>query len=100
MATETLNDFFREKQSKSIAAGANTVDWGQRKRELVAHLEELYKTVEQYLAQSIREGSVSVSYSTKQITERMTQCPFPFPRSYSNTAGANSPRTPWAASLA
>ena len=67
MATQTLNDFFREKQSKSAATGANAIDWGQRKRELVEHLEELYKTVEQYLSQSIREGSVSVSYSPGDV---------------------------------
>ena len=70
MATETLNDFFREKQAKTAAAGATTaIDWGERKRGLIEHLDELYKTIEQYLAQSIRERSVSVSYATKQITE-------------------------------
>ena len=70
MATETLNDFFREKRAKSTAASANgAIDWGRRKRELVEHLDELYKTIEQYLSQSIRDGSVSVSYSTQQITE-------------------------------
>jgi len=68
MPTETLSDFFRQKQSKSAAA-STAIDWGQRRRELVEHLEELYKTIEQYLAQSIRERSVSVSYSTKPITE-------------------------------
>jgi hypothetical protein len=70
MATENLYQFFREKLSKSASAGTNSgIDWGRRRREMVEHLDGLYKTVEEYLAQAIQEGSVSVSYSTKQITE-------------------------------
>jgi len=67
MSTEQLHEFFRQKGVKS--SSGQGIDWEARKREFIDSVEELYRTVEEYLADSIRDNLVKVSFSSKQITE-------------------------------
>src|SRR6266496_4328103 len=67
MSTEPLHEFFRQKGVRSSLGDA--IDWEERKKEFIESVEELYRKVEEYLADSIRDNLVKVSFSTKQINE-------------------------------
>ena len=67
MAKDDLREFFREKKSK---AGPGDTDWPAKRDTWIQSVDDLYDVItKQYLAGPINDGSVTVSYEEKQVTE-------------------------------
>ena len=67
MSVEKLREFFQEKKSK---AEPGNVDWEAKKVAWIQAIESLYRVItEQYLAQSVADGTVKASREEQRITE-------------------------------
>jgi hypothetical protein len=67
MAKGKLQEFFHEKKAK---AGTADIDWQGKRDAWIVAIEKLYEVITtQYLASSIADGTVAVSYEGKEIVE-------------------------------
>lgn len=66
--TQSLTDFFRDKQQRSVEE-TRGIDWEGRRREWLDNLGHLYALVETVLAEPIVQGTAQISRRPRQITE-------------------------------
>ena len=68
MSEESLHDYFQSRKAR--ANGGPPIDWDKKKRDWLTAIDALYKDIrEKYLADSIRDGLVTLSTSAKTIRE-------------------------------
>jgi hypothetical protein len=66
MTTQSLDDFFREKRAH---VGPGAINWEQKKTDWIVEIEHLYEEIKRLLHSPITNGSVSVDFRPKTITE-------------------------------
>ena len=65
MSTKEFDEFLARQES----IPEQSIDWMRERDEWLAHLEQFYRDVEQYLADYVDAGKVKVSYESKEIFE-------------------------------
>jgi hypothetical protein len=66
--TQNLTDFFREKKVRADNE-ARGIDWAQRRSDWLAAIKSLYSQIEQFLAEPIQQGSISIGRLPRLIDE-------------------------------
>lgn len=66
--TQSLSEFFRDKKQRSDSEVAG-IDWARRKSEWLEAVRELYRIVDELVAEARAQGLVSLSRRPKEITE-------------------------------